>query len=203
MNDLDKAIEILKNGGIVIYPTDTVFGIACRIDNDDAIKRLFAIKQRNMKHAVPVLVASIAMAEEYLLPIPDEVKEKLMERYWPGGLTIVLPCDTKKVSPLVRGLGDTLAVRMPNHSLTLQIINGVGVPIVGTSANFHGGKTPATQEALDPELVKLVDFVLPGECFKGMSSTIIDCSVTPWKILREGAIPTSSLRESVNDEAIS
>ncbi len=186
--DLQKAIEIIKKGGIVVCPTDTVFGIACRIDNEKALKKLFTTKQRPEDQSVPVLVDSVTMAQEYLLPIPHDVKEKLMDVYWPGGLTVVLPCNTQKVPPLVRGNGYTLGVRIPNHPVTQALIHGVGIPITGTSANFHGQKTPATQEDLEPEFIKQVGFVLPGECYGGMSSTVIDCSVTPWRILRQGAV---------------
>jgi L-threonylcarbamoyladenylate synthase len=188
MDDLQEAINILIGGGIVVYPTDTVFGIACSIDDEKALQRLFAIKKRSETQSVPILVDSIAMVQKYLLPIPQDVKEKLMDPYWPGGLTIVLPCKIEKVSPLVRSNMETIGVRIPNHPLTLSLIHGVGIPIVGTSANFHGHKTPTKREELDPEFIKLVDFVLPGECYNGISSTIIDCSIKPWKILREGAV---------------
>lgn len=188
MDNLQKAINVIRDGGIVIYPTDTVFGIGCRIDNEEAVKRLFAIKKRSEKQAVPVLVDSIVMAQEYLLPILTEVKERLMDIYWPGGLTIVLPCNTQKVFSLVRGGSETLGVRVPNHPLTQKLIHGIDVPITGTSANFHGEKTPVAIEDLDPEFIKLVDFVLPGECYNGRSSTVVNCSVNPWKILREGDI---------------
>lgn len=188
MTDIQKAIDVLKNGGIIIYPTDTVFGLACRIDDEKALQKLFTIKKRSETQSVPVLVDSIEMAQAYLQPIPQDVKEKLMDTYWPGGLTIVLPCILEKVQQLVRGSGKTLGVRIPNHPLTQALIRGVGIPITGTSANFHGLPTPTKLEALDPELIKLVDFMLPGECSNGTSSTVIDCSVTPWKILREGAV---------------
>ncbi|HSW96211.1 MAG TPA: L-threonylcarbamoyladenylate synthase [Candidatus Saccharimonadales bacterium] len=188
MDDLQKAIDIIQNGGIIIYPTDTVFGLACRIDSKQALKRLFKIKQRSATQSIPVLVDSITMAQKYLQPIPQEVKEQLMDRYWPGGLTIVLPCDREKVPSLVRGNGNTLGVRIPDHSLTQKLIHGVNEPITGTSANFHGHMTPTKQESLDPKLLKLVDFVLPGECYNGVSSTVIDCSVQSWKILRDGAV---------------
>ena len=190
-NHIKKAITILKEGGIVVYPTDTVFGIACRINDEKALQRLFSIKKRSGTQAVPVLVDSIAMAQEYLLPIPIEVKKKLMELYWPGGLTIVLPCLIEKVSPLLRGSGKTLGIRQPNHKETISIIHGLGIPIVGTSANFHGEKTPVVQNDLDPEFIKLVDYVIPGKSYGGRSSTIINCSVSPWKIVREGAVQMS------------
>src|SRR5579859_7490585 len=188
MEDVQKAIKIIKNGGIVVYPTDTVFGIACRIDDEVAIKRLFTIKQRSEKQSVPVLVDSIVMAEKYLLPISRKVKEQLMKPYWPGGLTIVLPCDTRKVPSLIRGGGNTLGVRIPDNKLLQEIIRQVGIPITGTSANFHGQTTPSKKVELNPEFIKLVDFVLPGKCNNNLSSTVIDCSVSPWKILREGVV---------------
>lgn len=184
----EQAIKILKQGGVVIFPTDTAFGIGCRIDDELAIKRLFTIRKRPETQATPVLVSDVAMAKKYLLEIPHDVEEKLIQPYWPGALTIVLPCQTDKVPELVRGGGENLGVRMPDHEIALQIISGVGVPILGPSANFHGEKTPYRFEDLDPELVKLVDYVVPGECSVKEASTVIDCSVSPWKILREGAI---------------
>lgn len=183
-----EAIKILKQGGIVIFPTDTAFGIGCRIDDEQAIKRLFAARERPETQATPVLVADIEMAKKYLVDIPQKVSEDLMKRFWPGALTIVLPCQTAKIPELVRGGGANLGVRQPNHTDALQIIKGVGVPVLGPSANFHGEKTPYTVEDLDPNLVKLVDYVVPGECIVKETSTVIDCSVTPWKILRQGAI---------------
>lgn len=191
MNDIAKAVEVLNGGGIVIFPTDTAFGIGCRIDREDATSRLFQIRQRPTEKAVPVLVSGITMAQKYLTPLSDNVR-RLMEKYWPGGLTIVYQCQTDLTPPLVRGGRSTLGVRMPDHELTLQLIKGVGVPILGPSANFHSAPTPFNLTDLDPELVKQVDLVLPGECKTKQVSTVIDCSVTPWKILRQGSVRVPS-----------
>lgn len=189
---IQKAIEIIKEGGVVIFPTDTAFGVGCRMDDEKAVKRLFNIRKRPKEQATPVLVSSIKMAQNYLEPIPLNVRD-LMKQYWSGALTIVLPCKTEKVPSLVRGGGKTLGVRMPNHKVALEIIEGVEVPILGPSANFHGEKTPYTFSDLDPELIKLVDFVVPGETSSlKQPSTIIDCLVKPWKILRQGAIKISN-----------
>lgn len=188
MNErIQKAVEILQNGGIVLLPTDTVFGICCKIDNEQALERLFAIKKRDASQAVPVLVSSTDMVKEYVEPFSQEV-EKLMEDYWPGGLTIVLPCKKGKVLPLVRGDGDTLGVRIPDLLSTFQIIETLGVPIVGTSANFHGKPSVTKWTDLDSELVKLVDYVLEEDSLGGKPSTVVDCSKEPWKILREGIV---------------
>jgi len=189
MNDqIEQAIQILKQGGVVIFPTDTVYGIGCRLDDEAAIKRLFTLRKRPETQATPVLVSGLAMAQEYLLSVPQDVKEKLILPYWPGGLTIVLPCHREKVPSLVRGGGTTMGVRMPNHAMTLSLIAGLGVPMLGPSANFHGEATPQRFSDLNPELVKLVDFVVKGECGLKKASTVIDCSVKPWRILREGAV---------------
>jgi L-threonylcarbamoyladenylate synthase len=183
-----QAVSILKKGGIVIFPTDTAFGIGCVIDNQKAVERLFEIRKRPPTQATPVLVESIEMAREYLMDIPQDVEEKLMKKYWPGALTIVLNCKKDMIPELVRGGTDTLGVRIPNHPTTLEIIRALGKPILGPSANFHGDPTPYTFESLDPELVKLVDFVVKGECTVKEASTVIDCTVSPWNILRQGAI---------------
>lgn len=184
---LFQAVEILNAGGILIFPTDTAFGIGCRMDKKKAIERIFKIRKRPKNQAVPVLVSSIEMAKKYLLPLPKEV-EDLMKKYWPGALTIVYPCQIKKVPFLVRGRGKTLGVRMPNHQVPLQLIKLVKVPILGPSANFHDQPTPYKFEDLDKNLLKLVDLVIPGQCQVGLVSTVIDCSQKPWKIIRKGAI---------------
>lgn len=186
--EIKKAIEVLKKGGIVIFPTDTALGIGCRMDDEKAVKRLFNIRKRPKEKAAPVLVSSIEMAQNYLEQIPLNVRD-LMKQYWPGGLTIVFPCKIEKVPWLVRGGGKTLGVRMPNHKATLEIIEAVEVPILGPSANFHGEKTPYSLADLDKELVKLVDHVVYGETSSlHQPSTVVDCSVSPWKAIRQGAV---------------
>ncbi len=187
-DNVKKVVRIIKDGGIVIFPTDTAFGIGCRMDDEKAVKRLFKLRRRPETKATPVLVSSLEMAEKYLDPIPKDVKEKLINIYWPGALTIILRHNRVKISSLVSGGGENLGVRMPDHPVVLEIIKRIGVPVLAPSANFAGEQTPYKFEDLDPELIRLVDYVLPGECAGKQASTVIDCSVTPWKILREGAI---------------
>jgi len=188
MNDIKKAVEILNKGGIIIFPTDTAFGIGCRIDNKDSIKKLFEIRRRPISQATPVLVSSLEMAKQYVKEIPEDVTDKLIKPYWPGALTIVLPANTIKVPDLVRGGGENIGLRMPKNDLILDIIEKVGVPILGPSANFHGENTPYEYKDLNKELVSMVDFVLNGECDIKKPSTVIDCSINPWQIIRVGAI---------------
>lgn len=185
---INETVKILNQGGIVIFPTDTAFGIGCRIDNEKAVKKLFKIRRRPLNQATPVLVDSIDMAQNYLMPVPHEVIEKLTKKYWPGALTIVLPCLEEKVPELVRGGTKTLGVRIPGHPTALEIITKTGIPILGPSANFHGEKTPFKFSELNKDLIKRVDFIVDGESGGKIASTVIDCSVKPWKKLREGAV---------------
>lgn len=185
--NMQTAVRVLNKGGIIIFPTDTAFGIGCRIDNHAAVDRLFSIRKRPLTQATPILVSSIAMALAYLNS-PSDVVRRLMDTYWPGALTIVARCRKNLVYSPIRGGGETIGLRMPNHETVLRIIEEVGVPILGPSANFHGSATPFSIGDLDPELVKLVDYVVQGECTIKQPSTVVDCSVDPYKIIRQGAV---------------
>lgn len=182
---VSEAIKILNKGGIIIFPTDTAFGVGCRIDKPEAVKRIFTIRRRPQTQATPVLVSSITMAQNYLVPLSDIVR-RLMQTYWPGALTIVYQCNTNKTPLLVRGGGKSLGVRMPNHPIILKMIEKIGVPVLGPSANFHKSPTPYRFEDLDKEFLSLVDGVITGHCFLNDVSTVIDCTKKPFKIIRQG-----------------
>lgn len=184
---IQKAISVLKSGGIVVFPTDTAFGVGCRIDKGDAIHRLFRIRRRPMMQALPVLVSSIDQGLAYFIS-PSDIVRHLMETYWPGALTIVDYCKKNMVLSPIRAAGDTIGLRWPYHPVSQALIEGVGVPIVGPSANIHGKPTPFTFESLDPEFLNLVDFVVPGVCKGQLSSTVVDCTTDPYTILRQGAV---------------
>lgn len=190
MDIITRAIKTLVEGGIIIYPTDTAFGVGCRIDRPEAVDRLFEIRKRPITQATPVLVASKEMALTYF-DGPSDVVRRLMGQYWPGALTIVAKCKKNLIYSPIRGGGETIGLRMPDHQMALNIIAGVGVPILGPSANFHGAPTPYREEDLDPELVKLVDLVVPGITSAGNVSTVVDCSIVPYKIIRQGAVRLS------------
>ena len=185
---MQEAIKVFKNGGIVIFPTDTAIGIGCKLNNEKSLKKLFEIRKRPQNKPMLILVDSVEMAQKYLLPIPQEIIDKLIDRYWPGELTIIFNCNIDKVPSLARNGGNTLGVRLPDNFKLRALIKEIGVPIVAPSANFSGEKPPFKLEELDPELEKLADYVLKeGTGLQKNVSTIIDCTVTPWKIIREGA----------------
>ncbi|MDP1721755.1 MAG: L-threonylcarbamoyladenylate synthase [Candidatus Gottesmanbacteria bacterium] len=187
MESIKQAIQVLKEGGIIMYPTDTAFGIGCRMDDVKAVDRLFKLRKRPRTQATPVLVASKAMALAYYLD-PSEIVRHLMKTYWPGALTIIAGCKENLVYSPIRGSGKNIGLRMPNHETALELIRGVGVPILGPSANFHGSPTPYCYEDLDLELIKLVDYVVPGVCSIGNASTVVDCSTGTIRIIRQGVV---------------
>lgn len=184
---IQRAISVLNDGGIIIFPTDTAFGIGCRIDKPFGVDRLFAVRKRPASQALPVLVGSKEQALSYLLH-PSDIVRRFMKDHWPGALTIVDTCKKELIYSPIRAGGQTVGLRWPKHDTLQKILEGVGVPVVGPSANVHGEQTPYCFEDLDPELIAGVDFVVPGVCSVGNVSTVVDVSVSPYRIIRQGAV---------------
>lgn len=174
---LKKASEILKSGGVVIFPTDTVYGIGCRFDLPGSVNRIRQIKGTPREQSFPVLVASASQVKKIAIINPQA--KKLIDKYWPGGLTIIMK---------LRKENGKIGFRLPSSSVAKSLIRKVGVPIIGTSANFHGKPAPKSYQDLDPEFIKLADYVVKGKCEGGIESTVVDTTVNPPKILRQGAI---------------
>lgn len=172
-----RAAEVLKNGGVVIFPTDTVYGIGCLYNNKEGLARIYKIKERPQSLPFPVLVSSIK--EAGIIATMNKLAKKLAQKYWPGALTIIVKSKDGK---------NKIGVRMPNAKIVLSLIKQVGIPIIGTSANFHGKKSAADYESLDPKLINLADYVLKGKCDGGIESTVIDVSDENLKIIRHGAV---------------
>lgn len=186
MDQIDKAVLVLDNGGVIIYPTDTAYGIGSKADNNDAVKRVYKIKNRPHTQPVSVLVDSKDMALTYFDNPPDIVV-RLMDEYWPGGLTIVYYKNKDTVSSIISGGTDTVGLRAPNHPVTLKIIKGIGVGLIGPSANFRGEKTPFVFSDLNKELIGKVDYVVNEKSYGDKTSTVINCTTKPFTILRQGS----------------
>lgn len=184
---IENAVRVLNEGGIIIFPTDTAYGIGCRIDKISSVEKLFEIRKRPKTQATPVLVSSILMAKEYAKKFPTRV-EKLIDKFWPGALTVIVDAKISKVPKLVRGGSKTVGLRMPNNKIILEIISRIGVPILGPSANFHGEETPYSLSQVSKELIQKADYVVDGNCDLKIASTVVDATSEHLKILREGAI---------------
>jgi L-threonylcarbamoyladenylate synthase len=188
---IERAAEILRRGGLVAYPTDTVYGLAALPSDDAACTRLFEAKQRAPDQSMPLLIASPHDLALVAAGVPA-VARRLVGQFWPGALTIVLP-----KAPAFRSLavaGNTVAVRVPDHPVPRELVRLLGSPITGTSANIAGGPEPLTADDVRSQLGDTVDLILDGgRCPGARSSTVIDCTVEPPRIVREGAISREEL----------
>jgi L-threonylcarbamoyladenylate synthase len=197
---LEGAVRCLLEGGLVAFPTDTLYGLAAAASNDPAVKRLFEVKGRPPDRALPVLIQSIDDAEVVAIDIAPGARI-LMEAFWPGGLTLVLPRHPAFRSLALAG-GETVAVRVPDHSVALELIRRLREPITGTSANLSGMPGPRTADDVRRQLGDRVDLIVDGgPCPGGIESTVVDCTVDPPRLLREGAVPAERITAALSTEA--
>lgn len=190
VDDLDAAERALRAGQLVGLPTDTVYGLAADAFRTGAADRLFAAKRRPRDVDLPVLVAGEDQARDLATGIPD-VAFRLMERFWPGALTLVLPRDPD----VVADLGDdeaTIGLRCPDHDVALELCRRVG-PLATTSANLHGQPTATTAQEVTDLFGAAVPVVLDGGTCAGSPSTVLDCTGAEPKLLREGRIPWTEI----------
>ena len=187
--EIQQGIEILKKGGVIAFPTDTVYGLGADAFNATAVERIYEIKGRPRHRQVPLLITD---AEQLAILTTDELPEIalfLATRFWPGGLTLVLPRADSLPSHLAAGPG--IAVRIPNHPLCLALIQHLGNPIIGTSANISGRPPALTADDVRQQLAAKIDFVIDGgRCPGGKESTVVDVIHQTPVVLREGIIPS-------------
>lgn len=184
---LEEAAKIIKEGGIAVFPTDTVFGVGCRFDDAAAVERLYKIKKKPKDEPIPILIGDRGELIKLSCQISKQA-QKLMDKFWPGGLTIILSCHSSKIPKLLFGKKSGVGFRMPNHPFALELIRKAKIPIIGTSANFHREHPPKTWEEINPKFLELVDEAIPGECPLGIESTVVDCTKIPFKVIRQGAL---------------
>jgi L-threonylcarbamoyladenylate synthase len=186
--DLDRAVRYLKDGGVVAIPTDTLYGLAADVFNHGAIDRVFAVKGRSETSALPVLVNGWEQVHMVATDVPPQAK-RLASRFWPGALTLVVLKADGLPDRLTAG-GPTVAIRMPDHTVPIELMNGLGGPITGTSANVSGGPDPSTLAELTARIGARVDYIVQsGPVPRGIASTIVDITSGQPRLLREGAIP--------------
>lgn len=197
--DLEIIKNRLINDGVIIYPTDTVYGVGASIDSLKGLCKIYEIKERDFKSPLIALLSKVEYVEKIAI-IDKEKKtiiEKLANRFWPGALTIIL--NKKETVPdIIISGGKTIGVRIPDLKLAQEIIESIGGILPTTSANISGEKTPRSFEELSEEFKKRVDIVVDGgKSPLGMESTILDLTKTFPKILREGAIKKEIIEEVI------
>jgi L-threonylcarbamoyladenylate synthase len=180
-----QAAERLRAGAVIAFPTDTLYGVGARASDAAAVARLYEVKRRPAGQPMVWLVTDRAQVERFA--VVSEVASELMERYWPGPLTLVLPARITTDGP-------TIAVRAPDHEVALELLSSLGEPIASSSANPAGQPPPVDADQVIAMLDDALDLVLDGgPCRIGQPSTILDLSGATPRILREGAIPSSEL----------
>jgi len=180
-------------GGVVAFPTDTVYGLGADPFQDAAVERVFAIKGRSSSQALPLLLADVSQLEAVAQNIP-ELAWMLAERFWPGALTLVLAKAYGLNSLAVPG--DTVAVRLPNHPVPRALAAALGRPITGTSANLSGRPSPTSADEVRQQLGGSVDLVLEGSPLPGgQESTILDLTGERPHLLRQGAVALEDIEK--------
>jgi len=186
-DQVERAAAILREGGLVAYPTDTVYGLGADVYHDEAVKKVFTVKQRPLGLPLPVLLSDRGQLHHIAISTP--LAEKLMSRYWPGGLTIIM-YKSETFKSIVLAGGVKIGVRIPDHPVPRALSLLTGRPLVGTSANLHDAITALTADEVRRQLGDSVDFILDaGDCPGGIESTIVDVTLDPPRILRSGIIP--------------
>lgn len=190
--DIQEAARILREGGLVAFPTETVYGLGADAMNDEAVGKVYAAKGRPSDNPMIVHIASPAE----LLTLTDSVTEdmeNLASAFWPGPLTMVVAAKPA-VSRITTGGLDTVAVRMPDNEITLRLIREAGMPLAGPSANLSGHPSPTSAAHVYDDLQGRIDAVIQGEsCRVGIESTVVDMTAAEPVILRPGVITASEL----------
>lgn len=192
---MKELVENIKNGNLVIVPTDTVYGISADATNEEAVKKVFVAKQREKKPLI-VMVSSIEMLKKYVKNI-NNLEQKLIDKYWPNTLTIlfeksdILSNEVTCDSPLV-------GVRMPNNKLLLDVMNELKVPIISTSANISGNSVITSVDMIEPELKKYISYIYDDGVKTDVASTLVKVIGNKIQILREGIL-AEKIKEDFKD----
>jgi L-threonylcarbamoyladenylate synthase len=191
---IDRGVAILRRGGLVAFPTDTVYGLAACYSDYKAVERIYRLKKRPQNMALPLLLAEVAQMAEIAESVPP-VAWLLAKRFMPGALTLVLP-KSQAVPDIITGGDRTVAVRIPAHPVPVALIRGIGEPVIGTSANVSGQPSAVTAGEVHSQFGDEIDLVIDGgRCPGGVESTIVDVTGEVPKVLREGAISRQELTQ--------
>jgi L-threonylcarbamoyladenylate synthase len=193
LENIGLAAEIIRKGGLVAMPTETVYGIAVDVMNRDAVRRVFEAKERPADNPLIVHLSEAAQLETVAEEVPS-IAYRLADRFWPGPLTMVLPKRPDIPYEVTGGL-ETVAIRQPRHPVALALIGLVGRPLAAPSANRFMHLSPTHAHHIDLELVEKLDMVLDGgPCTVGLESTVLDLTSDPPRILRPGGVSRGDIQ---------
>jgi len=190
--EIKKIARVVMNGGVILYPTDTIYGLGCDAFNEKAIRRVFRIKERSPDNPALVLVRNISMVRDLVKSIPP-FASLLMKRYWPGPLTLLFHAGVKMSSQILSEDGK-IGIRIPQNNFCLKLIAGTGNPLVSTSANISGEPVNPVISVLIKTFTAKVDLIIDaGDLSTVVPSTIVDVTGPIPVIMREGAIPAAEI----------
>jgi L-threonylcarbamoyladenylate synthase len=196
-NDIARAVDALRGGELVAFPTETVYGLGADASNADAVRRLYAVKRRPPDHPVIVHVASAAQLDEMALEVPDAARA-LSDACWPGALTIVVRRNPERVTAEVTGGRETVGLRVPDHPVALELLRRFGGGVAAPSANRFGRVSPTTAAHVRADLGADVRVVLDGgACRVGVESTIVDLAGAQPAILRVGGVSRARIESII------
>lgn len=198
-SQIDETIKMLQKGGVIAFPTDTLYGVGADLDNEEAIKSLYDIKQRPLEMPLILLGSNKEQLMSYVLDW-TEIAEKLSELFWPGGLTMILKKSFKVPEYVVSGM-DSVGIRVPAHPVVIKILEEYGKPLATSSANMSGNPSPNTarmvsEELFETDLSLLLD---AGKTPSEEQSTIIDLSGDEPIIIREGAVSAEKIMNEIRN----
>ena len=194
---IQKGKNIILSGGMVAFPTESFYGLAVSSVDEKAVKRLFQAKKRKSDQPILLLIPSIESLDRYVQDIP-EAAHKLIERFWPGGLTIIFKV-ASNISPLLTAGTGKIGIRLSNHSVAAALVKSVGIPITGTSANISGQPPCSTANQVLESLGQAVNLILDGGPTEGKAgSTLLDVTKDPPEILRQGIIEKTEIEKIVD-----
>ncbi|MEC3992739.1 L-threonylcarbamoyladenylate synthase [Actinacidiphila sp. DG2A-62] len=197
--DIEAAAGVLRSGGLVALPTETVYGLGANAEDATAVRRVFQVKGRPPSHPLIVHLASAGQLGEWVEEVPDTARV-LADRFWPGPLTLVLPRGRRVPLEATGGL-ETVAVRVPDHPVALALLAAFGGGVAAPSANRFGSVSPTTADHVRAELGDAVDFILDGgPCQVGVESTIVDARGGVPSILRPGGVTREALEDVVGSK---
>lgn len=194
--EIKRAARIIQKGGIVAFPTETVYGLGADFSNTQAVERMYTVKQRPREKAFTVQVLDIAQLETLCADIPVSAYQ-LMSRFWPGPLTLIFKAK-RKTGGISETTG-TIGIRIPANEIARSLIRESGTALVVPSANVSGGTAAVTAAEVNSVFNGLIEMIIDGgEPCAGVASTIVDLTVSPFKILRLGALSREEIEHAVN-----
>ncbi len=195
---VQETIAILKSGGIIAYPTETFYGLGADACNETALERIFSAKGRDYRNPIPVIIEDRGSLSKWVLNIPDTAAA-LMDRFWPGPLTLVFQASAAVAARVSAGTGK-IGIRVSSSRIASELAGSLACPLTATSANLSGHPECTRSEEVYRQLKDRIDAIVEGGPAQGgKGSTIVDVTYGPVKVLREGAVPLSLIRQVVED----